>query len=76
MDRGSERKVPQHLKEGGDKDLKIVGDSKKTDAGIAMAVGKDKTDLLEKVNKALADLKADGTYAKLYKKWFGIDPQM
>lgn len=65
-----------YLKEGGDKDLKIVGDSKKTDAGIAMAVGKDNTKLLEKVNKALADLKADGTYAKLYKKWFGVDPQM
>ena len=39
-----------------------------------MAVSKDKPELLEKVNKALADLKADGTYAKLYKKWFGVDP--
>ena len=45
------------------------------DAGIATAVSKDKPELLEKVNKALADLKADGTYAKLYKKWFGIDPK-
>ena len=64
-----------YMKEGGDKDLKIVGDAKKADAGIAMAVSKDKPELLEKVNKALADLKADGTYAKLYKKWFGVDPK-
>lgn len=64
------------MKEGGDKDLKIVGDAKKADAGIAKGEGvsKDKPELLEKVNKALADLKADGTYAKLYKKWFGVDP--
>ncbi len=35
--------------------------------------GKDQTDLLEKVNKALADLKADGTLSALNVKWFGED---
>lgn len=63
-----------YMKQGGDKDLKIVGDSQKTPDGIAMAVSKDKPELLEKVNKALKDLKADGTYAKLYQKWFGVEP--
>ena len=27
------------------------------------------------IGRTLADLKADGTYAKLYKKWFGVDPK-
>lgn len=45
--------VLYYLKEGGDKDLKIVGDSKKTDAGIAMAVGKDNTKLLGKGQQGL-----------------------
>ena len=40
-----------------------------------MAVSKDKPEMLEKVNKAIDELKADGTYAKLYKKWFGTEPK-
>jgi polar amino acid transport system substrate-binding protein len=32
-------------------------------------VCKDKADLVEKMNKALAELKADGTIAKLEQKW-------
>ena len=27
-----------------------------------------------KVNKALKELKSDGTYNKLYKEWFGEEP--
>ena len=49
-----------YMKEGGDKDLKIVGDAKKADAGIAMAVSKDKPELLEKVNKAWPTSKPTG----------------
>ena len=63
-----------YLKEGGDKDLKIVGKSEVPATGLAMALNKDKPEQLEKVNKALADIKADGTYAKIYKKWFGVEP--
>jgi glutamine transport system substrate-binding protein len=33
------------------------------------------SELTEKVNAALAELKADGTYAEIYKKWFGTEPQ-
>jgi polar amino acid transport system substrate-binding protein len=64
-----------YLKEGGDKDLKMVGDPKLAEDGVALAVSKDKPETLEKVNKAIADLKADGTYATLYKKWFGVEPK-
>ena len=65
-----------YLQQGGNKDLKIVGDPFLAPDGIAMAVSKDKPETLQKVNKAIADLKADGTYAKLYKKWFGVDPKV
>ncbi|MGH3714065.1 MAG: ABC transporter substrate-binding protein [Micromonosporaceae bacterium] len=32
------------------------------------------TKLLERFNKLLEKAKADGTYAKIYKKWFGVEP--
>lgn len=38
-----------------------------------IAVRKDSTDLLEAINKALRDMKADGTYQKIYEKWFGTE---
>lgn len=63
-----------YIANGGQDNLKIVGDPiESTD--YAMAINKDNKELLDKVNKAMTDLKADGTYAKLYKKWFGQDPQ-
>ncbi len=33
----------------------------------------DNTALLERVNKVLADAKADGRFNDVYKKWFGVD---
>lgn len=40
---------------------------------IAMAFHKDNKELVGKVNKALADMKADGEYKKIYEKWFGTE---
>jgi ABC-type amino acid transport substrate-binding protein len=40
--------------------------------GIAFPEG---SELVEPINKALEDIKKDGTYAKLYKKWFGQEPK-
>jgi polar amino acid transport system substrate-binding protein len=40
--------------------------------GIGVKMGNDA--LLAAVNAAIADAKADGTYAEIYKKWIGIDP--
>lgn len=48
--------------------IKVVGNLLTTeDYGIAVC--KTKTDLLEKINKALAEVKADGTVDKLNAKW-------
>lgn len=38
---------------------------------VAMAVNKENAKLVEDINKALAELKQDGTYDALYQKWFG-----
>jgi lysine-arginine-ornithine-binding protein len=46
----------------------------KTDEKYGIGIRKGNEELLEKVNKALADLKADGTYATIYEKWFGVAP--
>jgi polar amino acid transport system substrate-binding protein len=32
------------------------------------------SDLLDKINSTLSDIKTDGTMATIYKKWFGVDP--
>lgn len=37
----------------------------------ALAVKKGNEDLLKEINQVLADMKADGTYDKLYEKYFG-----
>lgn len=39
----------------------------------AIAVNKDNKELTEKLNKALAEIIEDGTYAKISEKWFGFN---
>ncbi|AMA72279.1 MULTISPECIES: ABC transporter substrate-binding protein [Aneurinibacillus] len=53
----------QHLK------IKPVGELLYEDK-IGMAVNKGNTELLKQMNKALADMIADGTYEKISMKWF------
>ncbi|MDQ0318121.1 polar amino acid transport system substrate-binding protein [Pararhizobium capsulatum DSM 1112] len=48
-------------------DKKFVGD------GVGIAVRQDDNDLREKLNKALADIRADGTYKTINDKYFTID---
>lgn len=62
-----------YMVESGDKDVKVVGEPL-TSEEYAIAVKKGNTKLLDKINKALEEIKADGTYAKIYKKWFGTEP--
>ncbi|MBI0579265.1 transporter substrate-binding domain-containing protein [Neobacillus cucumis] len=51
--------------------LKIVGDRLNGDQyGIAVLKGQNK-DLIEKINKGLAELKKDGTYDKIVKSYLG-----
>ena len=53
--------IGYYLAQGGSEVAKTVG----------IAVKKDNTKLLEDINKALAELKKDGEYDKIYKTWFG-----
>ncbi|MGN6256189.1 MAG: basic amino acid ABC transporter substrate-binding protein [Solirubrobacterales bacterium] len=42
------------------------------DYGIAVAQGE--TELLEEINKGLEEVEKDGTYTKIFKKWFHFEP--
>ena len=49
---------------------KIVGESF-TNEFYGIAVNKGKPEIRDALNKALAEIKADGTYDQIYQKWFG-----
>lgn len=53
--------------------IKIASDIVNIDE-IGMAVNKGNEDFIKKVNTALSEMKEDGTYNEIYKKWFGTDP--
>ncbi|MEK3993448.1 transporter substrate-binding domain-containing protein [Psychrobacillus sp. FSL K6-2365] len=53
--------------------IKVASDILKVDE-VGMAVNKGNADFVEKVNEALSEMKEDGTYNEIYKKWFGSDP--
>ncbi len=40
---------------------------------LGLALNKDNKALQEEINKAIADMKADGEFNTLYKKWFNVD---
>lgn len=53
--------------------IKAVGDPIKADkAGVAVKKGNPK--LVKAINKALQDIENDGTYKKIFVKWFGEEP--
>ncbi len=51
----------------------LVGDPF-TDELYGIAVQPDKPELLDAINSGLAAIIADGTYADIYEKWFGMQP--
>jgi polar amino acid transport system substrate-binding protein len=55
--------------------FKTVADKEFVPEQYGIAVKKGNADLLGKLNKGLADLKADGGYAEIYKKYFGEAPK-
>lgn len=59
-----------YLKQGADKDLKLVGTPQES-VGFAFAMKKDNKEMQADVNKALKTLKENGTYDQIYSKWFG-----
>lgn len=54
--------------------FKTVADKAFQNEQYGIAVKKGNTDLLGKINKGLADIKADGTYDKIYAQYFGAAP--
>lgn len=61
------------IKENGYK-IKAVGEALKSDKA-AIAVEKGQTELVDALDNALNDIEKDGTYTKIYKKWFNEEPQ-
>ncbi len=45
-----------------------------TQEQYGFAFSKENTALRDAVNKALAEVKSDGTYVEIYKTWFGAEP--
>jgi polar amino acid transport system substrate-binding protein len=54
--------------------FKTVADKEFVPEQYGIAIKKGNTELLGKINKGLAEIKADGTYAKIYAQYFGAAP--
>ena len=54
--------------------FKTVADTSFTPEQYGLPVKKGNTELLEKLNKGLAGIKADGSYDKIYVQYFGAPP--
>lgn len=61
------------IKEGGAECCKSLGDISNTDGDIGIAVRKEDDALRERINTALAQIMADGTYKKIQSKYFSVD---
>ncbi|WP_322923122.1 glutamate ABC transporter substrate-binding protein [Paenibacillus campi] len=46
-----------------------------TDEPYGIAVKKGQTALVDAINKGLSEMKADGSYNEMYKKWIGKEPE-
>lgn len=53
--------------------IQITSDVLNEDS-IGMAVKKGNSDFVKEVNDALDEIKKDGTYQSIFKKWFGVEP--
>ena len=60
-----------YIKVGGKKDLKIVDIGTTDNSEIGIGVNKENKELLDKLNKALAEVKASGEFKALEDKWLG-----
>ena len=62
-----------YIAQAGGKDAKTVGDPL-TSEDYGIATSKKSTELADKLNKSLDELKKNGEYEKIYVKWFGKKP--
>jgi ABC-type amino acid transport substrate-binding protein len=65
--------VAQDVVEKSEGELRIV-ETVPTGEQYGIAFSKD-SDLVEPVNEALAEIKADGTYEEIYERWIGLPPE-
>ncbi len=65
--------VAQRAVEESEGELRIV-ETVPTGEQYGIAFAKD-SDLIEPVNEALAEIKADGTYEDIYERWIGVPPE-
>lgn len=65
--------VKFYIKTHPDKKFKLIYDNHFEKQYFGIAVAKGNTELQEKINRGLAKIIADGTYAKIYQKWFDND---
>lgn len=66
--------VSTELLKDDDRGMEIVAQIP-TGEQYGFGVSKDNPDLTAAINKALGELRADGTYNEIYQKWFGILPE-
>nr|WP_302473906.1 transporter substrate-binding domain-containing protein [Legionella sp. PL877] len=50
--------------------FKLVGDSIPIGIGYGIMANKDSSDLIKQINEALLDMETDGSYLKIYKRYF------
>ncbi|MBP2652787.1 MAG: glnH 4 [Firmicutes bacterium] len=63
-----------YLAQGGNKEAKLIGDILNSEE-YGLAISKKNNELTQKINTALAELKKNGEYGKIYEKWFGKKPE-
>jgi len=51
-----------------------IAETVPTEEKYGIAVAKESTELLEEINQGLEEVIADGTYTKIYEKWFHREP--
>jgi len=66
--------VVHYVNNNSDAKFKTISDASFAAEQYGLAVKKGNTELLDKLNKGLADIKTDGTYDKIYTKYFGAPP--
>ena len=65
--------VAEWVKKDGADCCKLLGDAPDTTTDTAIAVRKDDPELKAMINKAIADIRADGTYDRIVAKYFDFD---
>jgi ABC-type amino acid transport substrate-binding protein len=51
-----------------------IAENVPTEEDYGIAVSQGNTELLEEINQGLKEVEEDGTYAKIYEKWFKAEP--